>query len=169
MSDLTITTLSGSLDKAATTAPQAVSPALHDGGLERLDLSKTIQDESLSIHQLASMQIHGGEAVAQVCVFNLEHVFAHPTAKLAIKRAYISPLFLIEAFAQNYQEHLMRKLTRGNEKGLFVLDPKASTYLHRLRDGTELVVQAESVEVEGTYTRRLTITCHDQIVEGGVR
>lgn len=169
MSDLTIGSSSTAQINAATTAPQTASPSVHDGGFERLDLSKAIQDESLSIHQLASMQIHSGEAVAQVRVFDFEHVFAHQTAKLAIKRAYITALFLIEAFAQHYHEHLQRKLTRGNEKGLFVLDPKASTYVHRLRDGTELVVQAETVEVEGTCTRRLTITCRDQIVEGGVR
>ncbi|HRK37285.1 MAG TPA: hypothetical protein PK347_02760 [Burkholderiaceae bacterium] len=169
MSDLITTTLSGSLDKALATAPQAASPAVHGGDLERLDLSKAINDESLSIHQLACMQIHAGETVAQVRVFDLEHVFAHPTAKLAIKRAYISPLFLIEAFAQNYRDHLLRKLTRGNDKGLFVLDPAASTYVHRLRDGTDLVVQAETVEVGGTYTRRLTITRRDQVVEGCVQ
>lgn len=169
MSDLTTTTLSGSLVKASATAPQAAPSAVHDGDLERLDLSKAIHDESLSVHQLAYMHIHAGEAVAQVRVFDFEHVYAHPTAKLTIKRAYISPLFLVEAFAQNYQEHLLRKLTRGNEKGLFVLDPAASTYVHRLRDGTELVVQAETVEVEGTYTRRLTITCRDQVMEGGVQ
>ncbi len=42
MSDLTITTLSGSPDKALSTAPQTASPAVHDGGFERLDLSKAI-------------------------------------------------------------------------------------------------------------------------------
>jgi hypothetical protein len=169
MSDLSTTTLSGSLDKAFATAPQTASPSVHDGGFERLDLSKAIQDESLSIHQLAYMHIHAGEAVGQVRVFDFEHVYVHPMAKVAISRAYISSLYLIVAFAQNYQEHLLRKLTRGNEKGLFVLDPKASTYVHPLRDGTVLVVHAETVEVEGTHTRRLTITCHEQIAEGGVQ
>lgn len=169
MSDLTITTLSGSLDKAAASESRNASQPVHDAAFVRLDLSDAIKDESLSIHQLACMHIHGGEAAAEVHVFDLEQVFAHPTAKLAIKRAYISPLFLVEAFAQNYHNRLLRKLTRGNEKGLFVLDPAASTYVHRLRDGAELVVQAETVEVEGTFIRRLTITCRDQIVEGGVQ
>jgi hypothetical protein len=169
MSDLITTTLSGSLDKAFATAPQSASKAVYAGALERLDLSNAINDESLSIRQLAYMQIHGDEAVAEVHVFDLKQVYSNVTAKSAIKNAYITELFLIEAFAQSYRDHLFRKLTRGNEKGLFVLDPAASTYVHRLRDGTELVVQAETVEVEGTYTRRLTITCRHQIVEGGVQ
>ena len=90
-------------------------------------------------------------------------------AKVAIKNAYIMPLFLLEAFAQNYRDHLLRKLTRGNDKGLLVLDPKVSTYVHRLSDGSELVVQGETVEVNGTYTRRLTISCRKEQLHGGVQ
>jgi hypothetical protein len=104
-----------------------------------------------------------------VCVFDPEHVYAHPMAKVAIKNAYIMPLFLIEAFAQNYRDHLLRKLTRGNDKGLLVLDPKVSTYVHRLSDGSELVVQGETFEVNGTYTRRLTISCRKEQLHGGVQ
>jgi hypothetical protein len=61
---------------------------------------------------------------------------------------------------------LLRKLTRGNDKGLLVLDPKVSTYVHRLSDGSELVVQGETVEVNGTYTRRLTISCRNELTQG---
>lgn len=169
MSDHTINALSTSLDIASVIATQTASQMVREGGYERLDLSQKIQDKSLSIHPLAIMPIQRSEVVGQVCVFDLEHVDVHPMAKTAIKNAYITALFLVEAFAQNYRDHLLRKLTRGNEKGLFVLDPEASTYIHRLRDGTDLVVNGETVEVDGTFTRRLTITCREQITEGGVQ
>ncbi len=169
MSDTTHSVLESSTGKAPVTAAQSSSKILTNLGLEPLDMSDAIRDKSLSIHQLGSLSVHSGEAVGHVRVFDLERVYAHPASKAAIKNAYITPLFLIEAFAQNYRGHLLRKLTRGNDKGLLVLDPKVSTYVHRLSDGSELVVQGETVEVEGTFTRRLTITCREQITEGCVQ
>ena len=169
MSDHTINALGTNLDTASVIATQTASQMVREGGYERLDFSQKILDKSLSIHQLGMMPIQRSEVVGQVCVFDLERVYVHPRAKTAIKNAYIMPLFLIEAFAQNYRDHLLRKLTRGNEKGLLVMDPEASTYVHRLRDGTEFVVNGETIEVEGTFTRRLTITCREQITEGCVQ
>ena len=169
MSDQTISVLEANSGKASEAASQSPSKLLTNAGFERLDLSDATREKSLPIHQLGSLSIHCGEAVGQMCVFDLEHVYAHPMAKVAIKNAYIMPLFLIEAFAQNYRDHLLRKLTRGNDKGLLVLDPKVSTYVHRLSDGSELVVQGETVEVNGTYTRRLTISCRNEQLHGGVQ
>lgn len=169
MSDQTISVLEASSGKASGAESQYPSKTSTNDGFERLDMSDANRDKSSSIHQLGSLSIHCGEAVGNVCVFDLEHVYAHPMAKVAIKNAYIMPLFLIEAFAQNYRDHLLRKLTRGNDKGLLVLDPKVSTYVHRLSDGSELVVQGETVEVNGTYTRRLTISCRNEQLHGGVQ
>lgn len=167
MSDQTISVLEANSGKSSEAASQSPSKLLTNAGFERLDLSDATRDKSLSIHQLGSLSIYCGEAVGNVCVFDFEHVYVHPMAKVAIKNAYIMPLFLIEAFAQNYRDHLLRKLTRGNDKGLLVLDPKVSTYVHRLSDGSQLIVQSETVEVKGIYTRRLTISCREQITEGG--
>ena len=160
-------------DAALGSVPNAVGPTASkttiNVDVERLDMSDANRDKSLSIHQLGNLSVHCGEAVGHVCVFDLEHVYAHPTAKAAIKNAYIMPLFLIEAFAQNYRAHLLPKLTRGNDKGLLVLDPKVSTYVHRLSDGSELVVQGETTEVNGAFTRRLTISCRKEQLQGGVQ
>jgi hypothetical protein len=169
MSDQTISVLEARSGKASEAASQYPSKTSTNDGFERLDMSDAISDKSLSIHKLCNLSIHCGEAVGNVCVFDPEHVYAHPMAKVAIKNAYIMPLFLIEAFAQNYRDHLLRKLTRGNDKGLLVLDPKVSTYVHRLSDGSELVVQGETFEVNGTYTRRLTISCRNEQLHGGVQ
>jgi hypothetical protein len=169
MSDQTISVLEENSGKAAEAASQSPSKLLTNAGFEHLDLSDATRDKSLSIHQLGSLSIHCGEAVGNVCVFDFEHVYVHTMAKLAIKNAYITPLFLVEAFAQNYRDHLLRKLTRGNDKGLLVLDPKVSTYVHRLSDGSELVVQGETVEVNGTYTRHLTISCRNEQLHGGAQ
>ena len=166
MSDKTNSVLEASSGKALEAASQNPSKLLTNLGLERLDMSDAIRDKSLPIHPLSNLSIHCGEAVAHICVFDLEHMYVHPKAKVAIKNAYIMPLFLVEAFAQNYRDHLLRKLTRGNDKGLLVLDPKVSTYVHRLSDGSELVVQGETVEVNGTYTRRLTISCRNELTQG---
>lgn len=169
MSDQTNSVLEASPGKASEAASQNLSKLLTNLGLERLDMSDANRDKSLSIHQLGNLSIHCGEAVGHVCVFDLEQVYAHPMAIVAIKNAYIMPLFLIEAFAQNYRDHLLRKLTRGNDKGLLVLDPKVSTYVHRLSDGSELVVQGETIEFNGGYTRRLTISCRNEQLHGGVQ
>ena len=169
MSDQTISVLGAGLGKVPNAVDPTPSKTSINAGFERLDLSDATRDKSLSIHQLGSLLIHCDEAVGHVCVFDFEHVYAHPMAKVAIKNAYIMPLFLVEAFAQNYRDHLLRKLTRGNDKGLLVLDPKVSTYVHRLSDGSELVVQGETVEVNGTYTRRLTISCRNEQLHGGVQ
>lgn len=169
MSDQTISVVGAGLGKVPNAVDPTPSKTSTNDGFERLDLSDATRDKSLSIHQLGSLSIHCGEAVGQMCVFDLEHVYAHTKAKVAIKNAHIMPLFLVEAFAQNYRDHLLRKLTRGNDKGLLVLDPKVSTYVHRLSDGSELVVQGETVEVNGTYTRRLTISCRNEQLHGGVQ
>ena len=169
MSDQTISVLGAGLGKVPNAVDPTPSKTSINDGFERLDLSDATRDKSLSIHQLGSLSIHCGEAVGNVCVFDFEHVYAHPKAKVAIKNAYIMPLFLVEAFAQNYRDHLLRKLTRGNDKGLLVLDPKVNTYVHRLSDGSELVVQGETVEVNGTHTRRLTISCRNEQLHGGVQ
>lgn len=74
--------------------------------------------------------------------------------------------YLIELYANNYVETFFRKATRGNDKGKLILDPTASTFVHRLRDGSKLVVHGETVEAGGTCTRRLTITCREEQTRG---
>ena len=169
MSDHTISVPNAGFGKVPNSVDTTPSKSLNNVDFERLDLSEANRDKSLSIHQLGSLSIHRGEAVGHMYVFDLEHVYAHPVAKIAIKNAYITPLFLIEAFAQNYRDHLLRKLTRGNDKGLLVLDPKVSNYVHRLSDGSELVVQGETVDFDGSYIRRLTISCRNEQLHGGVK
>ena len=169
MSDQTISVLEAGFGKVPNAVDISPSNSLINAGFERLDLSEANRDKSLSIHQLGSLSIHRGEAVGHLYVFDLAHVYAHAVAKIAIKNAYITPLFLIEAFAQNYRDHLLRKLTRGNDKGLLVLDPKVSNYVHRLSDGSELVVQGETVDFDGGYIRQLTITCRNDSALGGVQ
>ena len=136
--------------------------------IKRFDLSDAVSNTSMPLHQLANMQVDCAEAVFKVTVFDLKQIYIHDDASLAITNAHITPLFLVEAAARNTHEKLLRVLTRGNDKGLYVLDSKASTYVHRLSDGSELVVQGETVEVEGAYTRQLTITCRNESALGGV-
>ena len=149
MSDHTISVPNAGFGKVPNSVDTTPSKSLNNVDFERLDLSEANRDKSLSIHQLGSLSIHRGEAVGHMYVFDLEHVYAHPVAKIAIKNAYITPLFLIEAFAQNYRDHLLRKVTRGNDKGLYVLDPAISTYVHRLSDKR----LKESSSVVGTGER----------------
>ena len=127
-------------------------------GLRRLDLSRVVADAKSPIHALATVHLNRPEAVMTVTVFDLANVHITPEAKQAINCAYITPLFVIEAFGRYYRDQLLRELTRGNDKGLHVLDPKASRYCHRLNDGSELVVEAETVEGNGENTRSLTIS-----------
>lgn len=159
------TGLSNVLETRVETAPH---PSNNDG-FDRLDLSAEKRDESLSIKRLANLSIQQGEVVAKIRVFDFEQVYLHQNAKSEIKNAYITPLYLIEAYARNYGIKLLRKLTRGNDKGLYVLDPTASTYVHRLSNDSELIVQGESVEFEGKYTRRLIISCRKLQSQGGAQ
>lgn len=136
---------------------------------DRLDLSTVIRDESLSIKRLANLSIHQGEVVGNIRVFDFDQVYIHQNAKSEIKNAYITPLYLIEAYARNNGIKLLRKLSRGNDKGLYVLDSTASTYVHLLNNGRELIVQGENLEIDGKYTRRLTISCRDGQMDGGAK
>jgi hypothetical protein len=166
MNDLTTSVLDTGLGIASDAVAPIAAKRSNNVDFERLDLSNANHDKSLSIHQLAILPIERSEAIGHVRVFDFEHVYVHPTAKVAIKKAYITPLFLVEAFARNYRDSLLRKLTRGNDKGLLILNPEASTYVHRLSNGNELIVQGETVEVNGTYTRRLTISCRNELTQG---
>lgn len=134
--------------------------------LNRLDLSEAIANTSMPLHDLANMQVDGAEAVFTAIVFDLRQIYIDDDARLAIKNAHVTPLFLVEAAARNTHEKLLRTLTRGNDKGLWVLDPAASTYVHRLSNGSELVVKGATVKVEGAYTRQLTITRRNQTALG---
>ncbi len=133
---------------------------------ERADLSDTIQDTTLSLHLLAELDLHQHGLCAHLRVFDLSQVQVTPAAKSATKHAYLTELYLIEKYACHYVDALLRTVTRGKDKGLLILNPEASTYVHRLRDGNELIVQGETVEVDGTYTRRLTISCRNELAQG---
>jgi hypothetical protein len=135
---------------------------------ERVDLSDIVQDTDLSLHPHAEYNLEQSTLCAKIEVFNLTQVSATTTALLSIKRSSQTVPFVIEQYAKNYTTKLFRAASRGNDKGLLVLDPTASTYAHRLSDGNELVVQGETIEVDGNYTRRLTITCCDKQTQGGM-
>ena len=135
---------------------------------ERVDLSDIVQDTTLSLHPHAEHTLLQSTLCAKIEVFNLTQVYATATALLSIKRASQTVPLVIEQYAKNYVTKLFRAASRGNDKGLLVLDPTASTYAHRLNDGNELVVQGETIEVDGNYTRRLTITCCDKQAQGGM-
>lgn len=134
---------------------------------ERADLSDAIQDTTLSLHPLAELALYQHGLCAQMKVFDLSQVQVTPAAKSATKHAYLTELYLIEQYARHYVDALLRTVTRGKDKGLLVLDPKASTYVHCLRDGNELIVQGDTIEVNGAYTRRLTISCRNEQLHGG--
>jgi hypothetical protein len=155
------------LDTTADAVPEKDISHLNEP--QRLDLSEASADKSLDIHKLAFIGLHTPEALAQVRVFDLENVLASDVALREIDRVYIKPLFLIEAFARHYRESLLRVLTRGNEKGRSVLDPTASTYEHPIASGGALVVNAETVEHEGQYIRRLTITFVKEMQKEGAK
>ena len=136
---------------------------------KRADLSDTIQDTTLSLHLLAELGIHQHGLCAQIKVFDLSQVQVTPAAKSATRHAYLTELYLIEQYARHYADALLRTVTRGKDKGLLILNPDASTYVHRLRDGNDLVVQGETIEINDTYTRRLTISCRNDSMKGGVQ
>jgi hypothetical protein len=151
------------------TAADAVSAndVSHSTELQHLDFSEAIADNSLDIHKRAVMHMQVAEALANIRVFDLENMHASDDALREIKRAHLMPLFLVEAFARHYCETLLRELTRGNERGRMILDPDASTYMHPIASGGALVVRAETVENDGQFTRRLTITFAKAMQEGG--
>lgn len=128
---------------------------------ERLNLADVICDESLSVHRLSRFAIRLHEISADVEVFDLDQVFATPSAKAAIKRAYLTPLFLVEQYARHYTNGVFRPVTRGNDKGRFILDPLASNYVRQLGDGSVLIVKGATIKVDGHATRTLTISCGD--------
>ncbi len=134
-----------------------------------LDLSEVFEDTSNGLHRLTLMQVQNTELVAEIRVFDLKHVYASADALTEIKRAHLTPPFFVEAFALHYRKSLLRVLTRGNEKGRSVLDPTASTYEHPIASGGALVVNAETVEHEGQYIRRLTITFVKEMQKGGAK
>lgn len=136
--------------------------------LKRLDLSAVIDDKSSPIHSIVAAQFNRAEALMSLQVIDLHHVYISSEAKRAINDAYVTPLFVMEAFANYYCENLLRELTRGHEKGHSVLDVKASTFVHRLRQDSELIVRAETVDANGVYVRRLTITCRHEHADGGI-
>ena len=125
---------------------------------DRADFSDTMQDTTLSLHQYG--------LCAHMTVFDLSQVHVTQAAKSATKHAYLTELYLIEQYARHYVDALFRTVNRGNDKGLLILNPEASTYVHRLSSGNELIVQGETVEVDGTYTRRLTISCRNELAQG---
>ena len=135
----------------------------------RVDLTETKQDTTLSLAKRRQRYIHQNELLAHIGVYDLDQVFATDTALAAIKSGFLTVPYLIELYADNYVDKLFRKATRGNDKGKLILDPEASTFVHHLRDGNELIVQGETVEVNGTYTRRLTISCCNEKLQGGVQ
>lgn len=146
---------------------QNETPAL--GRAERADFSDTMQDTTLSLHLLAQQPLHQHGLCAQIKVFDLSEVQVTPAAKSATKHAYLTELYLIEQYARHYVDSLLRTVNRGKDKGLLILNPEASTYVHRLSSGNELIVQGETVEVDGGYTRRLTISCRNESMKGGVQ
>jgi hypothetical protein len=133
---------------------------------DRADFSDTMQDTTLSLHQLAQQPFHQHGLCAYMTVFDLSQVHVTQAAKSATKHAYLTELYLIEQYARHYVDALFRTVNRGNDKGLLILNPEASTYVHRLSSGNELIVQGETVEVDGTYTRRLTISCRNELAQG---
>lgn len=135
--------------------------------VERVDLTEAKKDTTLSLSKYGQRYVHHDGLLAQVGVYDLDQVFATATALAAIKSGYLTVPYLIELYADNYVDKLFRKATRGNDKGKLILDPEASTFVHQLRDGNELIVKGETVEVNGTYTRRLTISCRDEFAQGG--
>jgi hypothetical protein len=136
-------------------------------GAQRVDLTEIMQDASLSLNPLAQQDIRLAELAAKVKVYDPDEVFATDAALSAIKRAYLTVPYLIQLYANNYVEKLFRVATRGNDKGRLILDSSASTYLHKLNNGGALVVQGETVEVDGALTRRLTVSCCDEQTQGG--
>jgi hypothetical protein len=133
---------------------------------ERVDLSEIVEDTTLSLHPHADHNLQQSTLCAKIEVLNLTQIYATATALLSIKRASQTVPFVIEQYAKNYAAKLFRAASRGNDKGLLVLDPTASTYVHRLSDGNELVVQGETIQVDGEYTRRLTISCRNELTLG---
>jgi hypothetical protein len=148
-------------------SPIARNEAPDASGVQKLDLSHALNDSSLSIHKLAVMSVNCAELVGEFRVFDSQTVNVSPDALRAIEQSYLTPLFVIEAFALNYRKKLLRKLTRGNEKGRMILEPIASSYEHPIASGGALVVRAETVENDGQFTRRLTITFAKAMQEGG--
>lgn len=136
---------------------------------EQVDLSDIVQDTTLSLHPHAEHNLQQSTLCAKIEVFNLTQVYATSSALLSIKRASQTVPFVIQQYAKNYAAKLFRAASRGNDKGLLVLDPTASTYVHRLSDCNELIVLGETVEIEGYYTRRLTISCRDEQLHGGAK
>lgn len=136
---------------------------------EHVDLSSTIKDSTLSLYQQQKHTFQNHYLCAQIQVFDLSQVHATPDALSAIKRAFLTEPYLIELYALHYVGTLFRAATRGNDKGLLILDPSASTYEHRLRDGSKLVVQGETIDFDGSYTRRLTISYRKEHLQGGVQ
>jgi hypothetical protein len=133
---------------------------------EHVDLSSMMQDSTLPLHQQAVHRFQQQGVCAEIRVFDLSQVHATPAASAAVKRAFLTPPYLIEQYARHYVSALFRAATRGNDKGKLILDPEASTYVHRLSNGNELVVQGETVEVDGAFTRRLTIACRSELTQG---
>lgn len=136
---------------------------------EHVDLSETKRDSTLSLNKHGQYRVCHDGLLAQIEVYDLDQVFATAQALLAIKTGYLTVPYLVELYANNYVKKVFRMATRGNDKGKLILDPTASTFIHCLRDGTELVVEAKTIEVDEKQTRRLTISCRDQIADGGAR
>jgi hypothetical protein len=128
-----------------------------------VDLTETMEDASMSLNLQAQHDIHLAELVANVKVYDPKEVFATDAALSAIKRAYLTVPYLIQQYANNYVEKLFRVATRGNDKGRLILDSSASTYLHKLNNGGALVVQAETVDKNGQYARRLIIATEPEV------
>lgn len=136
---------------------------------ERVDLSDTMRDTSLSLHKQARHRFHLHGLCAQLQVFDWAHVHATPDAMASIKRAYLTVPYLVALYASHYVATLFRTVTRGKDKGLLILDPSACTYVHGLSDGSELVIDGETVQIDGTYTRRLTISCRTQSAQAAAQ
>ena len=133
---------------------------------ELVDLTEILKDKTYSLHQLAQHTIQSNDLCGHIVVVDLNQVFATDTAITAIKRAYLTIPLLIERYAKRNTELLLRELTRGSKKGLFVVDPRASIYEHFLEKNLSIVVQGETIEVDGANTRRLTITCRNNQIQG---
>ena len=159
------TTLSG--NETATPPEQTAATHQQFARTERLDLSHSMRDKSLSLHGLSRCAITLQQLSADVHVFDLDHVYATTSAKTAIERAYLTALYLVEQYARHYMKAVFRPVTRGNDKGCLILDESASKYVHPLGDGSTLIVKGATIKLDGHTTRTLTISCGDATGAGG--
>ncbi len=140
--------------------------------------SDSVKAETICLVNLTDGCMRGPEELATVQFALLDE--AHVTfeifdpydawitdhAREIIECAYVTPLFVVEAFSRYFCKKILRRVTRGSEKGMTVIDPTASVYTHRFANGETVVVRTHVVTTaKGDFKRRLTISEVSEVVE----